>query len=342
MPVTYKTQSAHITPIYIENGLRKKLPTLLPRNITEIFVLTDTNVYPLYGSDLCDALAAEGYNVAVAAMQAGESYKNWDTAGEILHKLSEADISKSGAILALGGGIVGDMAGFCGAVYLRGVRVFQVPTTLLAQVDSSIGGKNGVNLESGKNRAGTIVQPDGVFIDPETLSTLPEREFACGMAEVIKYAAAFDKNLFALLEAGNPDMQGVIARCAQIKAEIVERDEQDSGERQLLNFGHTLGHALEKLGNYKDVNHGEAVSIGMCALSRLAHKAGLGPDPARLVSLCGQYNLPVSAGYTKEEMLALLSHDKKRRGENLTLVLLQDIGLAKRETRTVAEWREVL
>lgn len=338
---SYKT-SGRETPVYIENGLLENVPTLLPPGITEIFLLTDSNIGPLYAGRLCKALAREGYNVTTAALAAGEVYKNWATVGDLLNQLGEAGITKTGAVLALGGGVVGDTAAFAAAVYLRGIKLFQIPTTLLAQVDSSVGGKCGVNLASGKNRAGVIRQPDGVFIDPLLLETLPPREIACGMAEVIKYAAAFDAEMFRLLETGSMPLEQAIARGVQIKARIVEQDEHDEGERQLLNFGHTLGHAIEKLGGYSKYNHGEAVAIGMCSLSRLAHEAGMGCEPSRLLALCEKFNLPTRAGFTKEEMLQLLPADKKCRGEKLTLILLEEIGKARRVTVSLDEWRAKL
>lgn len=241
-------------------------------------IITDTNVEPLYAGPLCDALGKGGFAAEVLSVPGGEASKSLRQANRLFEKLPSCGLDRQSFVIALGGGVVGDLAGFVAASYLRGLALVQVPTSLLAQVDSSVGGKTGVNLPQGKNLVGAFYQPKIVLADIDTLRTLPERELRGGFAEVIKHGAIRDAKFFAWLEQGYKrvlalDFEAVthvVRRCCEIKAEIVSADERESGLRALLNFGHTVGHAMETLSDYNGLLHGEAISMGMCAGAQLS------------------------------------------------------------------------
>ena len=240
-------------------------------------VITDTHVAPLYLERVSTSLRNAGFDVTSCAFPAGEPSKRLSTIEGSYGHMAQAHITRSDFAVALGGGVTGDMAGFAAASYLRGIPFVQVPTTLLSQVDSSVGGKTGVDLPQGKNLVGAFWQPSFVLIDPDTLNTLSPHFFADGMGEVIKYGCIKSRALFDLLietEDITSIMEDVIYRCVDIKRDVVERDEFDTGERALLNFGHTFGHALEKLHQYQGLSHGAAVGIGMVMMARLGEKAG--------------------------------------------------------------------
>lgn len=248
--------------------------------------------------------------------------------------LAAAGLTRSDAIVALGGGVTGDMAGLAAATYLRGIAFIQIPTSLLAAVDSSVGGKVAVDLPQGKNLVGAFYQPKLVLIDPELLYTLPPRFLHDGLAEVIKYGCIRDTGLFTRLEQLPGDAallaqaEEIIAACCTIKARIVAQDEFDTGERMLLNFGHTLGHAVEKAFHYDTYSHGEAVGLGMVLLTSQAEKLGL-TDPgtaAKIAALLQKFSLPVEITLPREEFIKTIALDKKKRGSQLTLVLIKDIG----------------
>lgn len=253
--------------IIIKRGLAEEVCNYLPlEGVVRIAIVTDSNVAPLYlakiKKQLCDAVQVYSY-----VLQAGEQNKTMASVQQLYGFFDEAGITRTDLIIALGGGVVGDITGFAAATFLRGVPIVQMPTTLLAMTDSSVGGKTGVDLPSGKNRVGAFFQPHRVLIDPEFLSSLPSREYACGMGEVIKYACIKDKKLFESLKSG-VDSEEMICLCAAIKADTVQKDPFDTSERKLLNFGHTVGHALERLYGYSVYSHGEAVAAGMCMLRR--------------------------------------------------------------------------
>ncbi len=272
-------------------------------------------------------------------MPAGETSKSMAKAEELLEFLAREGLDRSSILIAIGGGVLGDLAGFCAAVYLRGIEFFQIPSTLLAMVDSSVGGKTGVNLPSGKNLAGAFQQPIGVCAWLPFLRTLPAREFSAGMAEVIKYGLLADADLFHLLEksgrltADSPVLESVISRCCKIKAEIVSRDERETateGGRALLNLGHTFGHAIEAVAGYGEYLHGEAVSIGLQMAARFSEESGFcGADTVRRIrSVLLENGLPdeLRAPLDTEELLAAMGRDKKVRNGKLRLVLLDRIG----------------
>lgn len=257
--------------------------------------------------------------------------KNLKTCADIYNFLARNGFSKTDLLLALGGGVCGDITGFVAATYLRGVRYYSLPTTLLAQVDLSIGGKCGVDIERGKNLVGCIYQPLGVLIDTAFLQTLKPQVFADGMAEVIKYGFIYDKNLY---EKCLTDLKGnlfdIICRCVEIKKEVVEKDEFDDGLRMILNFGHTIGHAVEKLGGYKRYSHGQAVAIGMAYAARLSEKHA-GAKTGLYQKVTGALkalNLPVSTDYGAAEIASAVANDKKNRSGALNFILLKGIGEA--------------
>ena len=323
--------------IEIERGLLKnvgsKIKRLLPK-AEKAAIITDSNVGPLYASVLRQALEKEGLAVAVLTFKAGEESKNLNTLAALYDGLAEAGLTRSDMVIALGGGVTGDMGGLAAATFLRGIAFIQIPTSLLATVDSSVGGKVAVDLKSGKNLVGAFYQPKAVFIDPDLLQTLPVRYLHDGLAEVIKYGCIRDQVLFTKLEALQNDtdlldqVDEIIETCCNIKARIVENDEFDTGERMLLNFGHTLGHAVEKTFHFDTFSHGEGVGIGMVLLTRQAEQLGMTePGTAqKIADLLQKFKLPVSVEMKQQEVLNAIALDTKKRGSYLTLVLLKTIG----------------
>ncbi|MGG5315107.1 3-dehydroquinate synthase [Enterococcus sp. AZ071] len=244
----------------------------------KIALISDTNVFPHYGQTVVQYLEIQGFDVYSYVVDAGEKTKSLVTANELYDFLTENDFSRSDSLIGLGGGVIGDLTGFVASTYMRGLSFIQVPTSLLAQVDSSIGGKTGVNCEKAKNLIGTFAQPDGVLIDPNTLQTLPQRRLSEGMAEVIKCALIQDINLWRQLRKMTKlddiltNSESIIKKALNVKKNLVERDEFDQGDRLLLNFGHTIGHGLEASENYEMISHGEAVALGMVQMTRVAEK----------------------------------------------------------------------
>jgi len=291
-------------------------------------VITDDNVSRLYENRLSRSLADNGYQTASYVFQHGESSKNTDTFISILNFLSEKQLSRNDVVVALGGGVPGDLAGFAAACYLRGVRLAQIPTTLLSAVDSSVGGKTAVNLSAGKNLAGAFYQPDAVICDVELLSTLPREVFIDGCAEIIKYGLIADRALFeSLKEPLHTHLEDVIIRCVEIKRDIVARDEYERGPRKLLNFGHTAGHAIEKLSGYK-VSHGRAVAAGMAIAARIAVKRNIcGIDCLKdILNALRQYDLPENSVYDASAIAKACLSDKKRDEETITMILPVETG----------------
>jgi 3-dehydroquinate synthase len=302
---------------------------IFPRG-TKAVVVTDSNVGAIYARRVSASLNAAGFQSSLFTFPAGEEHKRLSVIADMYAAFSEQELTRSDFIVALGGGVTGDMAGFAAATYLRGIRFLQIPTSLLAQIDSSVGGKTGVDLPQGKNLVGAFHQPSLVLIDPDTLSTLPDLFFADGMGEAVKYGCIRDRALFDRIAEGDvkKEIEPVIARCVDIKRELVERDELDHGDRMLLNFGHTFGHALEKLHGYKDLTHGEAVGIGMVMMSRCGEAAGLTePGTAeKIAAVLRTYGLPVSDEADVNRVAEAARMDKKSRGDEINLVLLRKIG----------------
>jgi len=300
-------------------------------------VVTNETVAPLYAARLEQALGRAGARTLRIVLPDGEEHKTWQVLDRVFTALLEARVGRSGVLVALGGGVVGDIAGFAASSYQRGIAHVQVPTTLLAQVDSSVGGKTAINHPLGKNMIGTFHQPAAVVADTATLATLPPREYAAGLAEVVKYGAIFDAAFLgwieahekALLERDPEALAHAILRSCEIKADIVARDERESGARALLNFGHTFGHAIESAAGYGTLLHGEAVAIGMAMAARFS--ARLGRIPAggsdRLVRLLARLGLPVEAPrFPVETWLEYMGRDKKNEDGRMTLILLDALG----------------
>lgn len=294
-------------------------------------ILTDDIVDSLYAKTAENSLHAAGFTVSKFVFPHGEPSKSLQTALEAFEFLTQQGITRSDLIVALGGGVVGDLAGFVAATYLRGIDFVQIPTTFLAAIDSSVGGKTAVDIPSGKNLVGVFWQPRLVICDIETLSTLSEEIFSEGTAEAIKYGAILDENLYRLLASGklHDHLEEVICRCVDLKRMLVEEDERDTGLRQLLNFGHTLGHPVETLSGYT-VPHGRAVAIGMAFITKASESLGLTPagTTADLLNVLHTYHLPVTFDATVHELCEVALGDKKRHGDSLSFVILEQIGHA--------------
>ena len=291
-------------------------------------IVSDDNVAPLYMDITKSSLEAQGFDVMTFVIPHGEASKSTDSLVALLEFLAENRLTRSDALVALGGGVVGDLTGFVSAVYLRGIRFVQIPTTLLAAVDSSVGGKTGVDLKAGKNLAGAFHQPSLVLCDYQTLDTLPPKIFADGCAEVIKYGAINDRDFFDMLKEGiKNNIEEVIAACILNKARIVEEDEFDKGTRQLLNLGHTVGHAIEVCSELA-ISHGSAVAIGMVIVTRAAVSLGICPreDLDELMEILKAESLPTECSYSAVELAKVATADKKRTGSTITLVVPYGIG----------------
>jgi len=292
-------------------------------------VVSDKNVFALYGKRLTDSLEKDDYQVVKFIITPGENSKNTETFLRLTEFLAAEKLTRSDVVIALGGGVPGDITGFAASSYMRGTRFVQIPTSLLAMVDSSVGGKTGINLTHGKNLLGAFYQPDLVLCDVSLLSTLPEDVFKDGMAEVIKYGMIADRSLFE-----TTPLVDIITKCIDIKRDIVTQDEFESGKRKLLNFGHTVGHAIEKLSNY-EISHGQAVSIGMVIETRVAVQLGICDESCmnELIKMLEQHGLPTSTHglpgktiFSSKELAEVCLSDKKRAGDSITIVFPEKIG----------------
>lgn len=298
---------------------------------SKVHIVTDTNVAPLYLENIEKQFSIQ---VTHSILPAGEEYKRLETINTIYTDLINADITRKDLIIALGGGVIGDMTGFAAATFLRGVSLCQIPTTLLAQVDSSVGGKTAVDMPQGKNLVGAFYQPRLVLIDPYVLKSLPEHIFIDGMAEVVKYGCIQNADILDMVS--KPDykdnISNIIYECVKIKRDVVEVDEHDTGLRMILNFGHTIGHAIEKLGDYTKFSHGNAVSMGMIAAMKLSD--AIGNDNSLTAYLSGILNsigLPTSLPYEKEDIFNALLSDKKKMGDTMNFILVRTMGKAEIE-----------
>ncbi len=305
-------------------------------------IITDSNVAPHYAQRTADTLKAAGFDGVVIQINAGEQSKDLKNVGAVLNELAARRLERSSFVVALGGGVVGDLAGFVAATYLRGIDFVQVPTSLLAQVDSSVGGKTGVNLKAGKNLVGAFYQPRLVVCDIETFTTLPDREFRSGLAEIIKYGIIYDPKLFAYLERrmdqilarDSKALAKIIARSCEIKAEVVGQDEKESGLRTILNFGHTIGHAIEAISGYGKYLHGEAISIGQIAAARLSAQVARLSDleVERIEKLFESAGLPTRIRLNAKQLERLHTAtqlDKKVKGGEIKFVLADRIGAVR-------------
>ncbi|MEE1003465.1 MAG: 3-dehydroquinate synthase [Acutalibacteraceae bacterium] len=317
--------------VIIGDGLIKNIGNYIKDFLNPIktVIITDDIVDSLYSQTVENSLKNSGFEVLKYVIENGEKSKNGQNFLKICEFLAENHITKSDLIIALGGGVVGDLAGFVSASYLRSIKFIQVPTTLLAAVDSSVGGKTAIDIKSGKNLVGAFYQPKLVLCDYSTLSTLKPEIFTDGCAEVIKYAVIGNKELFNhLLEKGkNFDLEYVISECIKMKRDIVEKDEFDSGERQKLNLGHTIGHSVELCSNF-EISHGSAVAIGLAIIARASAKKGLCSNicAEKIVEILEKFELPTKTNISSEELYKPALSDKKRSGNSLNLVIPYDIG----------------
>ena len=320
-------------------GKAGKLIADVDRKIQKLMIVSDSNVAPLYMSDLRASLEAAGFEVFDFVFEAGEQSKTLNTIGNILGALAKAAFTRTDAVVALGGGVATDMTGFAASIFLRGIKVFQIPTSLLAQVDASVGGKTGVDLPEGKNLVGAFWQPNLVIADTALLSSLSDQVFTEGMAEVIKYAFILDKDLYRKLltrvTKDSPELEDVVARCIELKAQVVSQDEHDNGLRQLLNFGHTIGHVIEACSNFT-VSHGFAVAKGMERISRGS------PVHGDLVQMLKFYELPFDDPISADQIMAGIMNDKKKRGSNITAVLVNEIGKGELKPMPIEDFRNYL
>ena len=327
--------------VLIENGVLNKTGDL----IKDIFspckacIVTDDTVNALYSDCVEKSLKESGFDTVKFVIAHGEASKSTQNLISLVEFLAENRLTRSDIIIALGGGVVGDLAGFAASVYLRGINFIQIPTTLLSAVDSSVGGKTAVNLSAGKNLIGAFHQPSLVICDPDTLKTLPDDIFSDGCAEVIKYAVISNPQLFDLLKHGiRKNLEEIIAICVNQKAEIVRQDEFDTGCRQLLNLGHTAGHAIEACSNF-GISHGSAVSMGMVIATKIATSMGLvkNTELTELVDILKSHALPTECPYGARELAKVASADKKRAGDHISFVIPHGIGNCKTVKVSVSE-----
>ncbi len=326
-------------PIYIESGCLDRIGEFLSKHYKgeRAAVITDSIVKNYYSAVVEKSIKDKGFDVELIEMPPGEKFKTLSVVESIYDRLLEKNFSRDSIIISLGGGVVGDLAGFVAATYLRGVKFVQIPTTLIAQTDSSVGGKVGVNHRLGKNLIGAFYQPVFVLIDTHVLNTLQPRELNAGMGEVIKYGAIYDESFFKFIEENFEDLRSLkdmkkiehtVLRSCEIKAEVVKIDEKESGLRRILNFGHTIGHAIENLTDYKIYLHGEAIVLGMIAAGKISEKVGIftGENFLRLENLLKR--LDISSDFKSDEkgFLDAISRDKKVKSGKINFVLLQDIG----------------
>ncbi|MBY6929366.1 3-dehydroquinate synthase [Clostridium botulinum] len=323
--------------IIIKKGLINELSNEINKVYKgkKIFILTDENVNYHYGDKVKDSLINNGYDVKKIVLKPGEETKSFNTLPKIYNEFLDFKLTRSDLIITLGGGVIGDLGGFAASTFLRGIDFIQVPTSLLAQVDSSVGGKVAVDLDRGKNLVGSFYHPKVVLIDPDVLITLEEKFFKDGMAEVIKYGCIKDKEFFyKLKEFKSKDevldnIEDIIYTCCNIKRIVVENDEKDKGERMLLNFGHTLGHAIEAYYNFNKYTHGEAVGIGMYKIIKISEEKGIMPKgcAGEIKDILIQYSLPYDIEIeNSDEILETISLDKKNINSVLKIVLLESIG----------------
>ncbi len=326
----YKTihvEASRCYDIYIGKGLLTDVARLIRPLVGEcrLAVITDSNVDALHGERLMQVLENGGYNAVKFVIPAGEESKCAENLLAFLNFLAFEQLTRSDAIIAFGGGVVGDLGGLSASLYLRGIKYIQIPTTLLAAVDSSVGGKTAIDIPAGKNLVGSFYQPEMVCCDTELMDTLPANIYRDGCAEVIKYGMILDEELYKVLHEIPFDRESVVARCVEIKRDVVQQDEFDNGIRGLLNFGHTFGHAIEKLSDFA-VSHGEAVAKGMVIASRIAPLCGLCDVADELSALLQKYDFDITCDYNADDIYNALLADKKRRGGTIAVVLPRAIG----------------
>lgn len=315
---------------------------------SKILVVTDENVAELYADTVCDSLKKIA-EVKLVVLPAGETTKSLSYLSDLYDEAFSFGMTRTDLAVALGGGVIGDLTGFFASTLLRGIDVVQIPTTLLSQVDSSVGGKTAIDVSWGKNLVGTFYQPKLVIADTQTLNTLPEREFSSGMAEVIKYGCIWDDELFEKINSANSRaglmeiIDEIVYTCCDIKRQVVEKDEHDTSLRMILNFGHTAGHIIEKDYNYTGYNHGEAVAYGMVIASRLGEKSGI-TEPGttkRIENLIKGFNLPDDIKISDDALSGIVL-DKKASGKDISIILIEKIGKYKINKMNVEEYSKIL
>ena len=307
-------------------------------------IISDSNVAPLYMDRVKASLEKSGFSVIEYVFPAGEKSKNAQTFLEILNFLARNKLSRKDTLFALGGGVVGDLSGFCAATYMRGINFVQIPTSLLACVDSSVGGKTGIDLEAGKNLVGAFYQPSAVIFDPQVLSTLPEDYFSDGMAEIIKYAMIRGRGIDTLLlEDVNSNLEEIITRCIEIKRDVVGEDEFEGGIRKILNFGHTAGHAIEAEADFT-LSHGRCVAVGMYIVTKAWEKRGLCKEGTCdiLKKMLDKFALKTACPYSPEVLLERAKNDKKASGSFVDLIVPDTLGECHAEKITMDEFLRVL
>ena len=346
------TKTIHISAsrdydVLIGNGLIKDAGRLIEavHAPCKVAVVSDSNVAPLYLETLRDSLEAAGFAVCSYVFPAGEASKNLETFGNVISFCAEQRLTRSDLLLALGGGVTGDLTGFASAVYLRGIKYIGLPTSLLASVDSSVGGKTAIDLDAGKNLAGAFWQPSLVLCDTDTLGTLPEEFFRDGCAEVIKYAILYDPDLFSELKQTGFlfDREAVIARCIALKRNVVMDDEFDTGSRMKLNLGHTIGHGVEARSDYS-VSHGHAVSIGMAIVAKAAAQQGLCSADCcqQILALLKTFRLPTETQYSADDLYTYSLSDKKRCGDSIQLIIPREIGCCEIRSMPISQLKSFI
>ena len=321
---TVPVKASRSYEVRIGSGLLAALGESIPAKAKKVCIVSETNVWPLHGGAAVKSIEAAGFEVTSFVFPAGEESKCGATYLELVNFLAESRLTRTDCLVALGGGVVGDLTGFAAATFLRGIPFIQVPTTLLAAVDSSVGGKTAIDLPAGKNLCGAFYQPSLVLCDTDTLKTLPEDIFRDGCAEVIKYGVLYDPALFAALQEQGIhfDREAVITRCVELKRDVVAEDEFDTGARMKLNLGHTIGHGVEALSHFR-LSHGKSVAIGMAIVARSAC------DPATrdaILNILNCFGLPTDTTSTAEELYACALSDKKRAGGTVSLIIPKAIG----------------
>ncbi len=331
---TVTVEASRTYDILIGSGLQEHLGNYAANLVTpgKAAVISDSNVWPLYGEEAAKSLEANGFSVCSFVFPAGEQSKTSSTYFEILNFLAENQVTRSDLLVALGGGVVGDISGFAAATYLRGIPYIQIPTTLLSMVDSSVGGKTAIDLPAGKNLAGAFYQPALVLCDLSALDTLPAEIFRDGCAEVIKYAILYDPELYAHLEERGLefDRESVISRCVALKRDVVADDEFDRGSRQRLNLGHTIGHGVEASSNFT-VSHGQAVAIGIAIVVRAATEQNICTVEINksILSMLNLFGLPTNTSTDAQTLYNCALSDKKRTGSTVNLIIPERIGYCR-------------
>lgn len=328
---TITVKAAKQYQVHIGKGLHKRIGEYVVTlgKKEKAAIISDTNVWPLYGATILESLQKADIETCYFVLEAGEESKNGHNYLSIMNFLAENHITRSDVLIALGGGVVGDITGFAAATYLRGISYIQVPTTLLAMVDSSIGGKTAIDLPAGKNLAGSFYQPSLVLCDIAALDTLPDDVFRDGCAEVIKYSILYDYKLFEHLQNNgiNFNRESVISRCIELKRDVVAKDEFDKGERQKLNLGHTIGHGIEANSQFT-VSHGKAVAVGMAIVSKASAQMGICNEDifCSILDLLNRFDLPTCTDITAEQLYRSALSDKKRTGQTVNLIVPVSIG----------------